>query len=265
LDVRDAFNSLCNAVQLRTGLSELPLNLINLSTPLSTSYASNKRLEQEDYPDVRFWTRADWTESDDNEDINEELGRGMRFLEDKSGRVITSTRASLIRDQARSIWNQIGASNTDLLPTSWGQAGLDLRQLFNKQMRSEFPEFQYCEADWKAKAFATEYYPSWYRKYANGSKVKSEESGAPLDATSAKSRKRLSTIKLGPTRKKTKLSSSPGWSSSPPVDSSESSSDDFAQHTASRDLPDAHLHSSVSVSNIAKGKKRAEFQVPDPL
>jgi hypothetical protein len=250
-------------VQLCTGLSELPLNLINLSTPLSTSYTSNKRLKQEDYPNVRFWTWADW--SDDNEDISEELGRGMRFLEDKGGCVITSARASLIRDQARSIWNQIGASNTNLLPTSWGQAGLDLRQLFNKQMRSEFPEFQYCEADWKAKAFATEYYPSWYRKYANGSKVKSEESGAPLDTTSTKSHKRPSTVKLGPTRKKTKLSLSPRWSSSTPVDSSEGSSDDFSQHAASCDLPDAHLHSPVSVSNITKGKKRAEFQVPDPL
>ena len=149
-------------------------------------------------------------------------------------------------------------SNTNLLPTSWGQAGLDLRQLFNKQMRSEFPEFQYCEADWKAKAFATEYYPSWYRKYANSSKVKSEESGAPLDTTGTKSRKRLSTVKLGLTRKKIKLSSPPPWSSSAPVDLSEGSSDGFAQGTTSHDPPS-------SVSNIAKGKMRAEFQVPDPL
>jgi hypothetical protein len=169
-------------MHLCTSVSGIPSILTGLSG------TRHEKLEKDNYPCIQFWTRADWTEFDDNMDVNEDLGCGMRFLEDEDGCVITPTRASLIRDQARSIWNQIGTSNASLLPTSWGQVGLNLCQLFNKQMRAEFKEFQYCEADWKAKAFAMEYYPNWYRKHAN-SKVKSEDSGVLPNATSSKPRK----------------------------------------------------------------------------
>jgi len=97
-------------MHLRTSVSGLPSILTGLSgSSLSTSYTPHDKLEKDDYPCVRFWTLADWTEFDDNADANEDLGRGMRFLENKDGCVITPTRASLIHDQARSIWNQIGA------------------------------------------------------------------------------------------------------------------------------------------------------------
>jgi len=148
------------------------------------------------------------------------------------------------------------------LPTRWGQAGLDLRQLFNKQMRAEFKEFQYCEADWKAKAFATEYYPNWYRKHAN-SKVKSEDSGVLPDATSSKPRKRPPISKPDPARKKAKLSTTPEWSFSTPVDLLNDSSDISALSTP--DPVAAQIDSSITLSHVAKGKQRAEFKVPDPL
>jgi len=250
-------------MHLRTSVSGLPSILTGLSgSSLSTSYTLHDKLEKDDYPCVRFWTRVDWTEFDDNMDVNEDLGRGMRFLEDEDGCVITPTRASLIRDQARSIWNQIGASNASLLPTSWGQAGLDLRQLFNKQMRAEFKEFQYCEADWKAKAFATEYYPNWYRKHAN-SKVKSEDSGVLPDTTSTKPRKRPPISKPDPARKKAKLSTTPEWLFSTPVDLSNDSSDISAPSTP--DPVAAQIDSSITLSHVATGKQHAEFKVPDPL
>jgi len=250
----------------RTSVLGPPSSLTSLSgSLLSTSYTPHEKLEKDDYPGVRFWTRADWTELDDTADANEDLGRGMRFLEDEDGCVITPTRASLIRDQARSIWNQISASNASLLPTSWGQAGLDLRQLFNKQMRAEFKEFQYCEADWKSKAFATEYYPSWYRKHANGCKLKLEDSGVRPDATGIKSRKRPPTSKLNPARKKAKLSTTPEWLSSTPIDLSSDSSDISAQSTPLPDLVAAQIDTLDTLSDVAKGKQRAEFKVPDPL
>lgn len=253
-------------MHLRTSVSGPPSIHTSLSgSSLSTSYTPHEKLEKDDYPGVRFWTRADWTEFDDNADASEDLGRGMRFLEDEDGCVITPTRASLIRDQARSIWNQISASNSSLLPTSWGQAGLDLRQLFNKQMCAEFKEFQYCEADWKAKAFATEYYPNWYRKHANGCKIKSEDSGVRPDATGIKSRKRPPTSKPDSARKKAKLSTTPEWSSSTPVDLSNASLDISAQSTPLPDLVATQINSSDSLSRIAKGKQRADFKVPDPL
>ena len=251
-------------MHLRTSVSPSILTSLS-SSSLSTSYTPHEKLEKDDYPSVQFWTRADWTKFDDNTDASEDLGRGMRFLEDEDGCVITPTRASLIHDQARSIWNQISASNSSLLPTSWGQAGLDLRQLFNKQMRAEFKEFQYCEADWKAKAFATEYYPNWYRKHANGYKVKSEDSGVRPDTTGIKSHKRPLTFKPGSARKKAKLSTTPKWSSSVPVDLSSGSLDISAQSTPTPDLVAAHINPSDSLSHITKGKQHADFEVPDPL
>jgi len=188
----------------------------------------------------------------------------MQFLEDKDGCVITPTQASLICDQACSIWNQISASNMSLLPTSWGQAGLN-HQLFNKQMHAEFKEFQYCKANWKSKAFATEYYSSWYRKHANGCKVKSEDSGVCPDATGIKSRKQPLICKLNPAGKKAKPTTTTKWLSSTPVNLSSDSSHISAQSTPLPKLVAAQIDTLDTLSDIAKGKQHVEFKVPHPL
>ena len=132
-------------------------------------------------------------------------------------------------------------------------------------MHAEFKEFQYCEADWKSKAFAMEYYPSWYRKHTNGFKVKSEDSGVCPDATGIKSCKRPPTSKLDPAHKKAKPSTTPKWLSSTPVDLSSDSSHISAQSTPLPDLVAAQIDTLDTLSDIAKGKQHMEFKVPDPL
>ena len=108
-------------------------------------------------------------------------------------------------------------------------------------MHAKFREFQYCEADWISKAFAMEYYPSWYRKHANGYKVKSEDSGVCPDVTGIKSHKQPPTSKLDPAHKKAKLSTTPEWLSSTPGNLSSDSSDISAQSTSLPNLVAAQI------------------------
>ena len=55
-----------------------PSSLTSLSgSLLSTSYMPQEKLEKDDYPGVRFWTWADWTELDDTADVKEDIGCGM--------------------------------------------------------------------------------------------------------------------------------------------------------------------------------------------
>jgi hypothetical protein len=94
-------------MHLHTSVSGTPSILTSLSgSSLTTSYMPHEKPEKDDYPGVQFWTRADWTKFDDNTDVSKDLGRGMQFLEDKDSCVITPMQASLICDQACSIWNQ---------------------------------------------------------------------------------------------------------------------------------------------------------------
>lgn len=86
------FNTLCNTMHQHTSVLGSPSSLTNLSgSLLSTSYTPHEKLEKDDYPGVRFWTWANWTELDNTGDANENLGCGMQFLEDEDGCIITPT------------------------------------------------------------------------------------------------------------------------------------------------------------------------------
>jgi hypothetical protein len=84
----------------------------------------------------------------------------MRYVELEDGTVIDGDRAGEIRKFARSIWVSFSKKGPPL--SKWGQADVEMRKTYCKEMGNRFPELTYCELDWKADQIATDNYPSWY-------------------------------------------------------------------------------------------------------
>jgi len=84
----------------------------------------------------------------------------MRYVELEDGTVINGDRAGEIRKFARSIW--VSFSKKGPPPSKWGQADIEMRKTYCKEMGHRFPELTYCDLDWKAEQIATDNYPSWY-------------------------------------------------------------------------------------------------------
>jgi len=100
---------------------------------------------------------------------------------------------------------------------------------------------------------------SWRHKH-----VESLESPYILpDTTSSKPHKQPPISKPNPTHKKAKLSTTPEWLFSTPVDLLNDSLDISALSTP--DPVAAQIDLSITLSHVVKGKQHAEFNVPDPL
>lgn len=182
-------------------LSRIPAapNLFNKSTAL----------RQEDYPDVRFWTRQDWNlasqaqvlEIDEEGEVfpdpeEEEEGskqplpaaRGkrraaqginvtMKYVELEDGTIVDGFRAAEIRRYARSLWVQLALD--DKLPATWSDADATSLNYYSESMAQRFLEMRLCASDWKANLVATDNYPSWRHNWL---KKKNKEGKRPSDS-----------------------------------------------------------------------------------
>jgi hypothetical protein len=61
---------------------------------------------------------------------------------------------------AQQIWFELVKKG--IAPRTWGKASLDVVTLYNDEMCRQFPELRYCTDNWKAQAYATANYLSWY-------------------------------------------------------------------------------------------------------
>lgn len=137
---------------------------------------SSPLLEKKNFPAVQYWTRDDWAKrADPGNDEEKSMGHPLRHLEDADGHMITPQMARDIRDFTHSLLNQINKDNPNVIPSSWGEAGLALQRRFQQNLRTEFIVFRLCEGDWKAKVFLTHFYPSWWRMHENKVAVKKED------------------------------------------------------------------------------------------
>ncbi|KAF8522463.1 hypothetical protein BU17DRAFT_64389 [Hysterangium stoloniferum] len=132
------------------------------------SPANSSRVE---FPDVKFWTRSDWQQF--TKDCIER-GRDFKklgFLTNEEGQALGDTRISVMTDYAKQLWNSLRTEKED--PESWGGRNAFASEYFCNHMCTKFPEFQWCEGDWKVQAFATVGYPDWVgqaRKSVSSSK-----------------------------------------------------------------------------------------------
>lgn len=142
-----------------------PLSAINVHPAVPTSRLiipdSPAQCYQEDYEDVHFWTRAEWTEYEHKKREKGEKYHKLRFISQENGRMVDSARLSAIRKEATELWNTLYHTHDD--PPSWKSKTKIASQYFSNSMCLKFEEFRWCEDNWKIEAFATNRYPDWCR------------------------------------------------------------------------------------------------------
>jgi len=96
---------------------------------------------------------------------NKEYGK-LDFITDEDGDEVDEDRMKAMSAKARELFTTLYRYRQD--PQSWGLRGAEASQFFSNTMRVEFPEFRWCENDWKVHSFATGRYPDWVRDVRNG-------------------------------------------------------------------------------------------------
>ena len=172
------------------------------------AFDKSTALCQEDYPNVRFWTRQSWNlasqaqviEIDEEGEAFPELeeeeegpkqplpsGRGkrraaqginvaMKYVELADGTIIDGFRAAEIRRYARSLWVKMALD--DKLPATWSDADAASLAYYSDSMAQRFLEMRLCASDWKANLVATDNYPSWRHNWL---RKKSKEGKRPSE------------------------------------------------------------------------------------
>ena len=113
-------------------------------------------LDRHDYPDVPFWQRSEWA-TKEKESVSEV--KKFDFLTNELGEVVSSGRLKEMTEAAKEAWIELYSNRMD--PESWGKKGRLPAKYFNSVMKNAFPEFCYCDGNWKIEIFATLKYPDW--------------------------------------------------------------------------------------------------------
>jgi len=111
--------------------------------------------EKDDFEDVRFWTVGEWNKFKSN---NADYGK-LEFLTDDSGSKVNRDRLKEMSAEARVLFNELYRYRLD--PSTWSTRTAVASAFFSNTMRQKFPEFRWCEGDWKVHTFATARYPNW--------------------------------------------------------------------------------------------------------
>ena len=170
------------------------MQLPEASAPLMSNSATERPLEQQDFPHVHFWFKQDWADHLKEEGgmtkLDKYATRGkrsmpgenvsMRYIENELGVVIDGYRATEMRKFARSIWNHL--AHAGKAPKTWGKADVQTARQYRLEMCSHFPELRLCGYDWKVDQIATDNYPNWVINHLGPSAaaVKQEDGDSQL-------------------------------------------------------------------------------------
>lgn len=118
-------------------------------------------LDQEDYLNVPYWQEADWTaHCERQKDCGKTMPK-LSFLTNEDGTLLTDSRIKKFMASAKIAWNEL--YHHRLESTSWTKKTQQATSYFMQTMKLSFPEFCYCEEDWKIEWFAIIKYPDWCR------------------------------------------------------------------------------------------------------
>ena len=152
-------------------------------------------LDRKDYPNIKFWTKKEWTARDQPSATTTGGTRGkarsglginvtMQYAELEDGTVVDGHVASSIRRCARASW--VHLANVGNLPSRWRSASSATLRTYHEEMYRRFPYLQYCDDNWKVEQIAMDNYPSWYStwrsKNPSETHVKDEEIEEPPTA-----------------------------------------------------------------------------------
>ncbi|KAJ3930599.1 MAG: hypothetical protein NXY57DRAFT_976135 [Lentinula lateritia] len=141
-------------------------------------------LKKEDFPDVSFWTRKEWTDFATRNQL-QKRGRGKRgngenvaqqYIKDEKGNAMSGERANSFRLSCRGLFSQYHAEGK--APDTWENASHEVVRHFNRCIWSTFPELRLCAENWKLHYYAINAYPGWIRnRKLSGTSIKTEDDG----------------------------------------------------------------------------------------
>ncbi|KAM6500223.1 hypothetical protein JOM56_003237 [Amanita muscaria] len=124
-------------------------------------------LKQEDYPLVKYWseeTFREWYETNGGGPTpTGELSKKLYFLEDGSGQLLAKKRVDHVRRRTKGIFDTIRSELKELLGDTWTHADYEFQKLLYAQLCHEFPEFVYCDDNWKIRSYLSHWYGQWNR------------------------------------------------------------------------------------------------------
>jgi hypothetical protein len=110
-----------------------------------------EQLEQEEYPDVKFWTQDEWQDYCNN--ANEVKVKKLDFLCNKDGNPVTANHLKAMTDTTKKLWGDLYRFGYD--PITWRYVGKTADEYYSRNMRISYLEFALCVDNWKAHTFAT--------------------------------------------------------------------------------------------------------------
>jgi hypothetical protein len=120
-----------------------------------------EQLDVEEYPYIKFWHSADWTQFKSKKSDAGIPFHKLQFMEDEDGKPVSTERLAKMTKTAKELWNELYSTRSD--PATWSKKLHSNSQYFARSMQSEYSEFRYCDGNWKADAFATIRFPDWNR------------------------------------------------------------------------------------------------------
>jgi len=119
--------------------------------------------EEENYPDVGFWNKKDWNDFESRASTRNKRVDRFGFLCDESGTHVSSEQLEDMTETAKVAWNELYHWRLD--PTTWTKQNDQAMKYFSATMCMKFPEFRWCQGDWKLQEFAKHRYPDWNRYF----------------------------------------------------------------------------------------------------
>jgi hypothetical protein len=118
-------------------------------------------LNEEDYPDVPYWQDSDWTSHTEQQKEHGKPISKLGFLTGEAGDSVAESCIKEFMSHTKQVWNELYRHRLD--PSSWTKKTPTAASFFEHLMKKKFPEFCYCEGNWKVEQFAIIKYPDWCR------------------------------------------------------------------------------------------------------
>lgn len=154
----------------------------DLSVRLSLD-AALPTTKREEYPNVRFWTRLQWTEVNSKfkseTKVTGPIGSDAKpkkksgYIETADGELLSEDQMSKIRLTMRSSFQHLKRLN--LLPDTWTKICHVGRKLYLLTVCNAHPELTYCDSFWKAEQIAIDNFPSWHNNHVRVKKEPAEK------------------------------------------------------------------------------------------
>ena len=116
---------------------------------LAAPDAAPTQLEQEDFPNVKYWFKRNWTKMGSESNV---------FFETQHGEPVNDDRVDDCRKYAREFFDSIDKSK---IPPTWKQAPTEMRHMLHNFLVDVFPEFRLCHNNWKVDQIVSPTYTSW--------------------------------------------------------------------------------------------------------